>query len=108
MNAAPCAVLLQLVQEFQVLLFMGRKLVFPVQTAAVVRADITMEVQVVGSPSGSTSKQLASLMFPGNCRTVVRLLEARQEAQVRLADRGKVAKDSLLKPVVLVCNAIDR
>jgi hypothetical protein len=47
-------------------------------------------------------------MFPGNCRTVVRLLEARQEAQVRLADRGKVAKDSLLKPVVLVCNAIDR
>jgi hypothetical protein len=72
---------LQLVQEFRVLLLMGRKLVFLVQTAAVVRADVTMEVQVEGS---STGKRKVSLMFPGNCRTVVRLLEAWQEAQVRL------------------------
>lgn len=78
-----CLVILQLVQEFRVLLLMGRKLVFPVQTAAVVRADITMELQVEGSSSGSTGKRMVSLMFPGNCRTVVRLLEAWQEAQVR-------------------------
>jgi hypothetical protein len=63
-GAVSCAVLLQLVQEFRVLLLMGRKLVFPVQTAAVVRADITMEIQVEGSSSSSTSKHLASLMFP--------------------------------------------
>jgi hypothetical protein len=63
-GAVSCAVLLQLVQEFQVLLLMGCKLVFPVQTAAVVRADITMEIQVEGSSSSSTSKHLASLMFP--------------------------------------------
>jgi hypothetical protein len=64
---------LQLVQEFRVLLLMGRKLVFPVQTAAVVRADVAMEVQVEGSSKG---KRMVSLMFPGFCRTVVRLLEA--------------------------------
>jgi len=69
-----CLVMLQLVQEFRVLLLTGRKLVFPVQTAAVVRADITIEIQVEGSSSGSTAKCIVSLMFTGNCRTVVRLL----------------------------------
>lgn len=62
------------------LLLMGRKLVFPVQTAAVVRVDVTMEVQLEGS---ATCKRMVSLMFLGNCRTVVRLLEAWQEARVR-------------------------
>jgi hypothetical protein len=88
----PCLVYVQLVQEFRVLLLMGRKLVFPVQTAAVVRADITMEVQLEDSLTGSTGKRKVSLMFPGNCRTVVRLLEAWQEAQVRPAGCGKVGQ----------------
>ena len=77
-----CVACLQLVPEFRMLLLMGRKLVFPVQTAASVRVDVTMEVQVEGSSSGSARKCAVSLMFPGNCRTVVRLMEAWQEAQV--------------------------
>ncbi len=74
-------VYMQLVQEFRVLLLMGRKLVFPVQTAAVVCADVTMELQVEGA-SDPTGKRTVSLMFPGNARTVVRLMDAWQEAQV--------------------------
>ena len=72
----------------------GAQACVPCATAALVRADITMEVQVEGSSSGSTSKHVLSLMFPGSCRTVVRVLEAWHEAQVRVADCACVASRS--------------
>lgn len=96
----PRTVCMQLVQEFRVLLLMGRKLVFPVQTAAVVCADVTMELQVEGA-SDPTGKRAVSLMFPGNARTVVRLMDAWQEAQVIWASVGQLSPSALL--IDLIC-----
>jgi hypothetical protein len=75
---------LQLVQEFKLLLIVGRRLVFPAQSSAAVRADMTTQVQVRAA-DGTTTMRAVSLMFPANCRTVVRLMEAWYDAQVSLS-----------------------
>ena len=75
---------LQLVQEFKLLLLVGRRLVFPAQSSAAVRADITTQVQFKAA-DGTTAMRTVSLMFPANCRTVVRLMEAWYDAQVSLS-----------------------
>ena len=45
-NACLCRGALQLVQDFKVLLLLGRRLVFPVKTIAAVRADMTTQAQL--------------------------------------------------------------
>jgi hypothetical protein len=75
---------LQLVQEFKLLLLIGRRLVFPAQSGAAVRADLTTHVQFKAA-DGTTAMRTVSLMFPANCRTVVRLMEAWYDAQVGLS-----------------------
>jgi hypothetical protein len=75
---------LQLVQEFKLLLLVGCRLVFPAQSSAAVRADITTQVQFMAA-DGTTAMRTVSLMFPANWRTVVRLMEAWYDAQVRLS-----------------------
>jgi hypothetical protein len=75
---------LQLVQEFKLLLIVGRRLVFPAQSSAAVRADMTTQVQFRAA-NGTTAMRAVSLMFPANCRTVVRLMEAWYDAQVSLS-----------------------
>jgi hypothetical protein len=77
-------VCLQLLQEFKLLLLVGRRLVFPAQSSAAVRADLTTRVQYQAA-DGTTAMRTVSLMFPANCRTVVRLLEAWYDAQVSLS-----------------------
>jgi hypothetical protein len=69
------------VQAFKLLLIVGRRLVFPAQSSAAVRADITTQVQFRAA-DGTTAMRTVSLMFPDNCRTVVRLMEAWYDAQV--------------------------
>jgi len=64
-----------LVQEFKLLLVVGRRLVFPAQSSAAVRADMTTQVQFKAA-DGTTAMRTVSLVFPANCRTVVRQLEA--------------------------------
>jgi hypothetical protein len=76
-------VCLQLVQEFKLMLVLGRRLVFPAQSSAAVSADMTTQVQFQAA-DGTTAKRTVSLMFPANCRTVVRLVEAWYDAQVSL------------------------
>jgi hypothetical protein len=75
---------LQLVQEFKLLLLVGRRLVLPAQSSAAVRADITTQIQFKAA-DGTTAMRTVSLMFPANCRTVVRLMEAWYDAQVSLS-----------------------
>jgi hypothetical protein len=72
------------VQEFKLLLLVGRRLVFPGQSSAAARADITTQVQFKAA-DGTTATCTVSLMFPANCRTVVRLMEAWYDAQVSLS-----------------------
>jgi len=74
----------QLVQEFKLLLLLGRRLVFPVQPTAAVSTDVTTQVQLKAADDSIVACTV-SLMFPGNCRTVVRLMEAWYEAQVGMA-----------------------
>jgi hypothetical protein len=78
---------LQLVQDFKLLLIVGRRLVFPAQSNAAVCADMTTQVQFKGA-DGTTVMRTVSLMFPANCRTVVRLMEAWYDAQVGLSMLG--------------------
>jgi hypothetical protein len=77
-------VCLQLVQEFKLLLIVGRRLVFPAQSSAAVRADMTTQVQFRAA-DGTTAMRTVSLMFPANCRTIVRLMEAWYDARVSLS-----------------------
>jgi hypothetical protein len=77
-------VCLQLVQKFKLLLVVGRRLVFPTQSSAAVSADMTTQVQFQAA-DGTTAMRTVSLMFPANCRTVVRLMEAWYDAQVSLS-----------------------
>jgi hypothetical protein len=51
---------LQLVQEFKLLLLVGRRLVFPAQSSAAVRADITTQVQFKAA-DGTTAMRTVSL-----------------------------------------------
>jgi hypothetical protein len=75
---------MQLVQEFKLLLIVGRRLVFPAQSSAAVSADLTTQLQFQAA-DGTTAMRTVSLMFPANCRTVVRLMEASYDAQVSLS-----------------------
>jgi hypothetical protein len=72
------------VQEFKLLLVVGHRLVFPAQSNAAVSADLTTQVQFQAA-DGTTAMRTVSLMFPANCRTVVRLMEAWYDAQVSLS-----------------------
>jgi hypothetical protein len=92
------AVCLQLVQEFKLLLVVGRRLVFPAQSNAAVSADLTTQVQFQAA-DGTTVTRTVSLMFPANCRTVVRLMEAWYNAQVSMS------LSSILPALVNVCIA---
>jgi hypothetical protein len=76
LNDAP-----QLVQEFKVLLHIGRRMVFPVQSNAAVHTDVTTQIQFRAA-DGSNVARTVSLMFPAKSRTVVRLMEAWYDAQV--------------------------
>jgi hypothetical protein len=71
------------VHEFKLLLIVGRRLVFPAQSSVAVRADMTTQVQFRAT-DGTPAMRTVSLMFPANCRTVVRLMEAWYDAQVSL------------------------
>jgi hypothetical protein len=62
----------------------GRRLVFPAQSSTAVSADLTTQVQFQ-TADGTTAMRTVSLMFPANCRTVVRLMEAWYDAQVSLS-----------------------
>jgi hypothetical protein len=89
LDAAPhlshlSVVCLQLVQEFKLLLVVGRRHVFPAQSSAAVSADITTQLQFQAADC-TTAMRTVSLMFPANCRTVVRLMEAWYDAQVSLS-----------------------
>jgi hypothetical protein len=80
-------VCLQLVfkfKEFKLLLVVGRRLVFPAQSSTAVSVDLTTQVQFEAA-GGITAMRTVSLMFPANCRTVVRLMEAWYDAQVSLS-----------------------
>jgi hypothetical protein len=68
----------------QAAVLVGRRLVFPAQSGAAVRADMTTQVQFEAA-GGTTAMRTVSLMFPANCRTVVRLMEAWYDAQVGLS-----------------------
>jgi hypothetical protein len=71
------------VQEFKLLFVVGRRLVFPAQSIAAVSADLTTQVQFQAA-DGTTVTRTVSLMFPANCRMVVRLMEAWYNAQVSM------------------------
>jgi hypothetical protein len=74
---------LQLVQEFKLLLI--RRLVFPALPSQVqLCTDMTTQVQFRAA-DGTTAMRTVSLMFPANCRTVVRLMEAWYDAHVSLS-----------------------
>lgn len=68
-------VTLHLVQEFKLLLLLGCRLVFPVQSNAAVRADVTTQIQfraADGSTVAPCNSQAdcgtVSLMFPAKCK----------------------------------------
>jgi hypothetical protein len=75
---------LQLVQEYKLLLLVGRRLVFPAQSSTAVSADLTTQLQFQEA-NGTTAMRTVSLMLPANCRTVLRLMEAWYDAQVSLS-----------------------
>jgi hypothetical protein len=55
-------VCLQLVQEFKLLLVVGRRLVFPAQSSAAVSADLTTQLQFQAA-DGTTAMRTVSLAF---------------------------------------------
>jgi len=72
---------LQLVQEFKLLLQLGRRLVMPSETGAPVTTDVTAQLQFRVA-DGHVAMRTVSLMVPANGRTVVRLMEAWWGCQV--------------------------
>lgn len=75
LHLEPSVIQQQLVQEFKLLLQLGRRLVMPSETGAPVTTDVTAQLQFRVA-DGHVAMRTVSLMVPANGRTVVRLMEA--------------------------------